>query len=263
MIIAVVLILAGVVVIWQANKLNASLAKLKKGGVANLLAQAKGLEAGGNLLAAQAVYQKLISDFANSSEVMNWQRKVEEINIKLLFSATITPKSTLYEIRPGDTLRKIAQEFKTTVELIKKSNNLASDNIIPGRKIKVYTAPFNILIDKSQNILMLKTDDEIFKTYIVSTGANNSTPTGTFKIVNKLQNPTWFKAGAVVPPGSPQNILGSRWLGLNLPGYGIHGTTDPQDLGRQVTQGCVRLSNADVEELYTIVPVGTEVAIVD
>ncbi|MGE5197528.1 MAG: L,D-transpeptidase, partial [Deltaproteobacteria bacterium] len=85
----------------------------------------------------------------------------------------------------------------------------------------------------------------------------------TFKIINKLANPTWFKAGAIVPADSPENVLGTRWLGFDLAGYGIHGTKDPQSLGKQVTQGCVRLSNSEVEELYTIVPEGTEVTIID
>ena len=110
---------------------------------------------------------------------------------------------------------------------------------------------------------MLKSDEEVFKTYIVSTGKNNCTPVGTFKIINKLQNPTWFKAGAIVPPESAENVLGTRWMGFDLAGYGIHGTTAPKDLGKQVTQGCVRLSNSDVQELYSIVPAGTEVTIID
>ena len=140
---------------------------------------------------------------------------------------------------------------------------MPDDKIMPGRKIKVWNASFNVHIDKSQNVLILKTDEEVIKTYVVSTGSNNSTPVGNFKITTKLINPTWFKAGAVVPAGSSENILGSRWLGFDLVGYGIHGTTEPQNLGKQVTQGCVRMSNPDVEELYTIVPAGTEVTIVD
>jgi lipoprotein-anchoring transpeptidase ErfK/SrfK len=52
-------------------------------------------------------------------------------------------------------------------------------------------------------------------------------------------------------------------MGFELAGYGIHGTTDPQSLGRQVTQGCVRMANPDIEELYLITPLGTEVTIVD
>jgi lipoprotein-anchoring transpeptidase ErfK/SrfK len=86
---------------------------------------------------------------------------------------------------------------------------------------------------------------------------------GTFKITSKLANPVWFKAGVVVPPESPENVLGSRWLGFDNPGYGIHGTIEPQTIGQQITQGCVRMLNKDVEELYAIVPVGTEVEIVD
>jgi len=229
----------------------------------SLLGQAKDSEAKGELMSSGAAYQKLISEFPNSREVMNWQKKAEDINIKLLFSPTITPKSIVYEIKPGDTIARIAKEFKTTGDLIMKSNNLANDRILPGRKIKVWTAPFSIFVDKSQNILILKSDEDIVKTYIVATGKNNSSPVGTLKITNKLMNPTWFKAGAVVPAQSPENVLGTRWLGFNLPGYGIHGTTDPKSLGQQVTEGCVRMANPDVEELYSIVPVGTEVTIVD
>jgi lipoprotein-anchoring transpeptidase ErfK/SrfK len=237
--------------------------KSGEASVSGLLSQARDLQNKGDLLAARDAYTKLLNDFTNSSEAVNWQKKIEELNIKLLFSPTVTPKSVLYEIKSGDTLTKIAREFKTTPELIAKSNNLADSKIIPGRKIKVWNAPFNILVDKSQNLLILKSEEEVMKTYVVSTGKDNSTPTGTFKITNKLVNPTWFKSGAVIPPGSANNVLGSRWLGFDLASYGIHGTTEPQNLGKQVTAGCVRLANPEVEELYIIVPVGTEVTIVD
>jgi lipoprotein-anchoring transpeptidase ErfK/SrfK len=235
------------------------------GSSGSLVNQAKDLEAKGNLLEAKNTYQKLVADFPNSAEVLNWQKKIEELNMKLLFSNTVTPGSILYEIKPGDTLVKIAKEHKTTADLIMKSNNLSGSTIVPGRKIKVWNTPFSILVDKSQNTLILKTNEEVIKTYIVSTGANNSTPVGTFKIVNKLVNPTWFnaKTGKAIPAESPENVLGSRWMGFDLASYGIHGTTEPQSLGKQVTQGCVRLANSEVEELYSIVPVGTEVTIVD
>ena len=68
---------------------------------------------------------------------------------------------------------------------------------------------------------------------------------------------------AVVPPDSPKNILGSRWMGISEPGYGIHGTRDPDSIGQAVTAGCVRMLNEDVEELYAIVPIGTEIAIIN
>lgn len=230
---------------------------------AALIGQAKALEAKGELAKALAAYQELIANYFSSAQVIDWQKKLEDINIKLLFSPVETRGSAIYTIKPGDSLAKIAAEFKTTPELVSKSNNISGDRILPGRKIKIWKSPFTIFVDKSQNILILKSDEEVIKTYVVSTGKNNCTPVGTFKITNKLINPTWFKAGAVVASGAPENILGTRWMGFDLAGYGIHGTTEPQYLGQQVTQGCVRMANSDVEELYTIVPAGTEVTITD
>lgn len=266
-ILGVIFILLITVLILNFRKVN----NLKIGisdtavSVSALLSEAKKIEAQGNLLAAKDTYQKLVNEFPNSREIMDWQRKIEEINIKLLFSPVIIPpKSIEYVIKPGDSLEKIARENKATVELIIKSNNLADENIFPGQKIRIWTAPFSIVVDKSQNTLILKSDEEIIKTYAVATGANNSTPIGTFKIVEKIINPPWYKpGGGIIPYGNPQNILGSRWLGLDKEGYGIHGTTDPQSLGKQSTAGCVRMSNSDVEQVYSIVPKGTEVTIVD
>jgi len=76
-------------------------------------------------------------------------------------------------------------------------------------------------------------------------------------------DPVWFNKGVVVPPDSPANVLGSRWLGFDLPGYGIHGTIDAASIGQQVTAGCVRLRNEDIEEIYSLVTIGTEVVVVD
>ena len=255
--------IGSIIIFLSSKKINKVIKTSSHSSARLLSSQARILEAKGNLLEAKLLYQNLVSDFPESPEVMDWQKKTEDINIKLLFSPVLTPKSIIYQVRPGDTLNKIAREHKTTTELIMKSNNINDALIIPGRKIKVWTVPFNILVDKSQNILLLKNNEEIIKSYIVSTGKNNCTPAGTFKIVNKLINPTWFKAGAVVPPESTANVLGTRWMGFDLAGYGIHGTIEPKELGKQVTQGCVRLGNADVEELYSIVPVGTEVIIIE
>lgn len=218
----------------------------------------------GKLIEAKEAYKKAIEVYPNLDIVKNAKAKVEDLNIKILFSPLVDNEtSKIYEVQQGDSLRKIAKVFGTTVDLLKRSNNLNGDLIKQGTRLKVVTARFSVVVDKSQNTLLLKQNEEIFKTYRVSTGANNSTPTGTFKIVNKLANPVWYSAGAVVPPDSPENILGSRWLGISKPGYGIHGTTDPASIGKQVTAGCVRMLNTEVEELYTILPEAAEVVIVD
>ncbi len=261
-IIAAVAILALIAAVFYMKRGGAPMVQSPQ--VAALYTDAKKMEENGDFVPARAAYQKLISDYPNYREVMDWQKRLEDLNIRLLFSPVITPKSIEYEIKPGDSLDKIAREYKTTAELIMKSNNLSSENISPGKKIKVWNASFSIVVDKSQNTLVLKSGEEVFKTYTVATGLNNSTPVGTFKIIEKIMNPPWYKPqGGMIPAGSRQNILGTRWLSLDKEGYGIHGTTDPQSLGKQTTAGCVRMLNAEVEQLYSIVPKGTEVTIVD
>ena len=180
-----------------------------------------------------------------------------------LFSKETDANSLIHEVKRGDNLTSISKKYKVTVDLIKKINQLPSDRLMPGMKLKIPTFLFSVVIDKSQNSLVLKGGEEVLKTYPCSTGENNSTPVGVFKIKDKLVNPTWYKAGAAVPFGSPKNVLGTRWMGFTKPGYGIHGTTEPEKIGQQVTAGCVRLRNEDAEELYALIPLATEVTLVD
>lgn len=215
------------------------------------------------LVEARGVYRLLLERFPSSSLVEEAQGRLGAVHVALLFSPAVTDMDAAYEVKGGDSLGKIATAHRTTVEVLKRANGLTGDLIHPRQKLKVPKGVFRLVVDKSQNQLLMTQDNQFFKSYPVATGENNSTPTGTFKIVNKVPHPVWYRQGAVVPPNSPENILGTRWLGLNKSGYGIHGSVDPATIGQQVTAGCVRMTNADVEELFTIVPTGTEVTIVD
>ena len=238
--------------------------RIKKEVVVSLFKKVDACISGGRLIEARKVLESASEKTFDPAALSEIRKRMEEVNVKILFSPTIDEHSREYIVKGGDNLIKIAKQFNTTVGLIKRVNGLKSDIIKPKQKLKVITAKFSIVVDKSQNLLFLKQEDEIIKTYIVSTGKENSTPTGSFKITeDRIKNPTWFKTGAIIPPDSEENILGSRWLGLDIKGYGIHGTREPDSLGEQVTLGCIRMSNEDVEELFDIVPVGTEVVIVD
>lgn len=219
----------------------------------------------GNYLLAKDTYLAILNEYYQYCNYSDIQNKLSELNLLVLFSKIPTPNSEIYTVAPGNSLARIAKRYSTTVELIKRANHLKDDLIIPGMRLKVQNAPFNMVVDKSQNTLTLLIGDEVVKTYRVATGKNNSTPVGSFKISDKLIDPVWYNQGAVVSPDSPENVLGTRWLGIttDIPGYGIHGTTDPESIGYQATEGCVRLKNQDVEELFDIVPVGTEITIVD
>jgi lipoprotein-anchoring transpeptidase ErfK/SrfK len=262
----VVLALLLVIIIWPKNKAAMSIPKAVSGNggnVSDLYKQASSLSQGGDMLKAKEAYQGILRDHSDFEKIEEVQGELEHLNMKILFSNVQTPQTVIHEVGSGDTLGKLAKRYGTTVELIKAGNNLRSDTIQVGQRIRVWIGKFNVFVDKSQNVLMLRQGDEILKVYKVSTGENNSTPAGTFKITSRLVDPVWFNRGAVVPSDSPQNVLGSRWLGFDIPTYGIHGTIEPETIGQQVTAGCVRMRNQDVEELYSILPIGTEVVIVD
>ncbi|NLT96161.1 MAG: L,D-transpeptidase family protein [Clostridia bacterium] len=58
-----------------------------------------------------------------------------------------------------------------------------------------------------------------------------------------------------------ESVFGSRWMGLSNPGYGIHGTNNPSSIGKAVSNGCIRMYNHHVEELFNKVSIGTRVFI--
>lgn len=230
-----------------------------------IIAQAESFEAKGQYLEALGQYNKAFEEIGDPDILEDVNARIENLNIKILFSKIVDKDSLEYKVSSGDSLSKIAKKYNTTVDLIKKSNGLKSDLIRIGQKLKVVKTKFSIFVDKSQNVLFLKRGSEILKTYRIATGANNGTPVGDFKIVTKLKDPVHYRRDikAVIGAENDQNLIGTRWMGFDLPSYGIHGHAVTDDLGKQVTKGCVRMLNKDVEELFMIVPRKTTVTIVE
>ena len=214
------------------------------------------------LLEAQKILREILEDHPDFDAAHAVEKDLEHLNLEIIFSDIHTRETIIHKVHPRDTLRQLARKFHTTIDLIKKRNDLSSDVIRSGQEISIYNSPFNIVIDKSDNVLMLRNNDQIVKVYPVSTGKENTTtPTGEFTIKDRMIDPVWFHHGIVVPPGTVKNFLGTRWLGFNIPKYGIHGTVEPELIGKSVSGGCVRMHNADVEELFILIPEGTKVVI--
>jgi lipoprotein-anchoring transpeptidase ErfK/SrfK len=150
-----------------------------------------------------------------------------------------------------------------TVNVIQKGNHLSGSVIRPGDRLRVFTGKFAIRISKKDNTLTLFMNDRFFKRYAVGTGEYGKTPVGHFTIRDRVPQPTWWKNGKAIPYGDTNNVLGTYWLALDIAGFGIHGTWQPETIGKQASAGCVRLINAEIEELFTLVPVGTPVTIME
>lgn len=135
---------------------------------------------------------------------------------------------------------------------------------VPGARHGAGQGDYRIVINIPAYRLSLFRGDELVKEYPIAVGkAVSPSRIGTCTIVHKAKNPTWFPPDGrpPVPPG-PDNPVGSRWMGLSWPGYGIHGTNNPASIGKAVSLGCIRMRDEDARELYDIVPVGTQVEFV-
>jgi lipoprotein-anchoring transpeptidase ErfK/SrfK len=127
-----------------------------------------------------------------------------------------------------------------------------------------------IVVNRHANTLKLYSSTRLVRTLHVATGQSiYPTPHGVFDIIDKQKNPWWYpptqddwaQGLKPVPPG-PNNPLGTRWMGINVPGVGIHGTDEPTSIGYSESHGCVRMHIPDAEWLFGHVKVGTPVVIV-
>jgi len=118
------------------------------------------------------------------------------------------------------------------------------------------TATRRIVVSIPDRKLAVVENDQVVSIYAVAVGATVSpSPVGTFSVVNRVANPTYYKPGKVVGPGAA-NPVGTRWIGLSAKGFGIHGTNNPRSIGFAKSHGCIRLRNADVERLFEQVRAG-------
>lgn len=118
-------------------------------------------------------------------------------------------------------------------------------------------APRRIVVSiPDRKLAVIDADASVVSVFSVAVGAPSTpSPTGTFTIVNRISNPTYYRPGTVIGPGTA-NPLGTRWIGLSEKGYGIHGTDAPGSIGYAKSHGCIRLRNRDVERLFTLVRPG-------
>jgi len=126
-----------------------------------------------------------------------------------------------------------------------------------------------VVISRGSNRLELFDGTRPVRTFRVATGqAQYPTPTGLWHIVDMQQNPwwrppdsDWAKGLKPIPPG-PGNPLGTRWMGLDASGVGIHGTPDAASIGYSASHGCIRMYIPDAAWLFDHVRIGTSVLIV-
>jgi lipoprotein-anchoring transpeptidase ErfK/SrfK len=197
---------------------------------------------------------------------------LDAINRELFFSNRPSPDSVLIEVQQDDTLSGIAKQRgrdEYFTEVIMLVNHIRdARRIRPHQKLKIPTGTFSAVVQKGAHRLIVLSNGDYIKEYPVALGAPDSpTPEGKFVLdIGKTKDPAWTtQDGQVYKFGDPKNILGTRWMPFQDAeghhGLGIHGTTDPESVGKDVSNGCIRMLNADVEEIFGMLAPGDTVEI--
>jgi lipoprotein-anchoring transpeptidase ErfK/SrfK len=217
------------------------------------------------LVAARTYLSEAFAQTVEPSQASLLRAELTRLGNETIFSPRIFPNDPLierYVIQPGDSLGKIAKANKVSADLLAQINQIRDKNRIrAGQTIKVVKGPFQAIIDRQTHSLDVYLGTTFVKHFKVGLGADDSTPSGQWRVSVKLTNPTYYppRGGQIITADDPENPLGERWIGLEGVGgeaagqyrYGIHGTIEPDSIGRNVSLGCIRMYNEDVEALYT------------
>lgn len=207
-----------------------------------------------------------------ASDARTIRDTLASINKSLVFSDRVVEGDTIAQqhvVASGELLSIIARKYKITYQFIEQINSVDARRIRVGQKLKVITGPFHAVVDKSDYRMDVFAKDpdgtSIYITsFTVGVGKDDSTPIGSFicRSGGKLENPAWThpRTGEYFAADDVKNPIGEYWIALQgtddhtkgVRGYGIHGTIEPDSVGKQASLGCVRMLAKDIEQVYKL-----------
>lgn len=216
---------------------------------------------------ARSIVENILKDPSLEEFSPAWQKVALTLavaNRRILFTDIPAPEKETYIVKKGDSLISIANAYNTTPDLIAKAHQINPEKptIRTGQTLRLYKGYWSIKVSKANYFMAVYDSDRLVMAYNIAIGKQNRTPEGKFIISLKEKNPKWWQPGKVIPSGDPKNPLGTRWLALKgveaatitKTGFGIHGTIEPQSIRTKASNGCIRMLNNEVEELYDILP---------
>ncbi|MBW3653146.1 MAG: L,D-transpeptidase/peptidoglycan binding protein [Actinobacteria bacterium] len=218
-----------------------------------------------------SVDRAAISKFVGRIE-REQSRKPVDASLKLtLTSVSIEPS------RPG---RRLAARDALVARLARRLTSPSDQRTVRARTVpvapkitekKVFDAnPVAVTVSRGERRARVFRRGELVRTYTVAVGSPEyPTPTGQFVVQTMQKNPAWSVprsewagslAGQTIPGGDPRNPLVARWIGFNG-SVGFHGTSSAGSLGSAASHGCIRMSPAEVTDLFERVRLGTPVLV--
>jgi hypothetical protein len=207
--------------------------------------------------------------------------QLSKLSEQWLFSRTVVPGDPLcesYLVKSGDLLALIAERYRVPYEILMQINNISRPEALQaGETIKVVDGPFHVKVYRSTFTMDLYLQNTYVRSFKVGMGkVGMETPTGLWRVKpgGKLVQPIWTNPidGKTYHPEDPDYPLGSRWIALEglageakeRTGFAIHGTKEPDQIGTQSSQGCIRMYNGEAILMYNLlVPTYSQVEITD
>ena len=194
---------------------------------------------------------------------------LEEINRELVFNPASTEGSVAHTVKGGEVLSTISQQYGVSWRMIARLNGMSRPNLIRvNQRLKILVGEQKMLVHQKDFTLALFIGGHFIKQYKVGLGKDGKTPNGNFAIAQMMIKPDWYPPeGGVIRYGEEGHVIGERWIGFaNQPGavgIGIHGTNEPETIGTFCSNGCIRMHNDDVVELYDFIVPGAKITVME
>lgn len=177
---------------------------------------------------------------------------------------------------------ELVRALNPTIENWKEGDRLAVTLVdttmqsLTGAKAKSEPRVKRIIVERGRGVVTaFNEEDQVLAVYPATVGSTDTpTPAGHYVVKGVARNPTYsyrpdvnFKQGhnteKLTLPAGPNGPVGSVWIALSKPTYGIHGTPEPSAVSMTASHGCVRLTNWDAEDLASMTKPGVKVEFVD
>lgn len=229
------------------------------------------LIADGKLIEGRAVLSDLYTTLYHEltrEDAQAIRDTLASVNHDIVFGPKITPGDTiteLYQVQPGDVLTRVTLKYKIPYQLVERINNVQANRIRAGQSLKMVKGPLHAIVHKGEfrmDVFAHGPDSKpvYIRSFPVGLGELDSTPQGSWVLNGKVSNPGWTnpRDNRTYTPDDPANPIGEYWIGLrgtsestqDKRGYGIHGTIEPESIGRMMSMGCIRLRNDDIAMVY-------------
>ncbi|MEM8783576.1 MAG: L,D-transpeptidase family protein [Planctomycetota bacterium] len=228
----------------------------------------------GNAVAGRALLSTLLlgaRDQLSNADAARIRRQLTDLNGRLVFSPEAVandPATTTYVVQSGDLLGSIARRYKVPYPFLELINGIDARRLRVGQRLKLVNGPIHARVDKSEFVMDMYVfgsdgTPAYLTSFPVGLGENDNTPLGKWRVANgKVTNPDWRnpRTNEYYPADHPDNPIGEYWVpitglegdAVGRTGFGIHGTNEPDSIGRNMSMGCVRLGDADIAMVFSM-----------